>query len=166
MSRGLGQRTISGLPERTEVLCLFIINLFRKVSRVTWCDEIHDFGCTLKAYRRETLNDVHLYGEMHRFLPALCRWRSARLAEVIVNHRPRVAGETKYGLKRTIKVLFDLLTVKFLGDYLTKPLYFFGKIGLVTLFISFFSVGMAIAQRFGYLAEQGIPVRLNPAFPV
>jgi glycosyltransferase involved in cell wall biosynthesis len=131
------------------------------VRRLTWCDEIHDFGCMIKAYRREALSDVHLYGEMHRFLPALCRWRGARLSELVVNHRPRVAGTTKYSLKRTVKVLFDLLTVKFLGDYLTKPLYFFGKLALVTMLISFLSVGVAIAQKFGYLTERGVPVMLN-----
>ena len=103
----------------------------------------------------------HLYGEMHRFLPALCRWRGARISESVVNHRPRVAGKTKYGLKRIIKVLFDLLTVKFLGDYLMKPIYFFGKLAMLTMLISFLSVGVAIVQKFGYLTEQGIPVRLN-----
>ena len=115
----------------------------------------------IKAYRREALSDVHLYGEMHRFLPALCHWRGARLSELVVNHRPRIAGTTKYGLKRTIKVLFDLLTVKFLGDYLTKPLYFFGKLAMLTMVISFLSVGVAIAQKFGYLTEHGAPVKLN-----
>ena len=128
------------------------------VRRLTWCNEIHDFGCMIKAYRREALSDVHLYGEMHRFLPALCRWRGARLSELVVNHRPRVAGKTKYSLKRTVKVLFDLLTVKFLGDYLTKPIYFFGKLAMLTLLISFSSIGVAIAQKFGYLTEYGVPV--------
>jgi glycosyltransferase involved in cell wall biosynthesis len=131
------------------------------VRRLTWCNEIHDFGCMIKAYRREVLSDVHLYGEMHRFLPALCRWRGARVSEMVVNHRPRVAGKTKYGLKRTIKVLFDLLTVKFLGDYLTKPIYFFGKLAMLTLLMSFLSLGLAIAQKVGYLTEHGVPVNLN-----
>jgi glycosyltransferase involved in cell wall biosynthesis len=131
------------------------------VRRLTWCNEIHDFGCMIKAYRREALSDVHLYGEMHRFLPALCRWRGARLSERVVNHRPRVAGTTKYSLKRTVKVLFDLLTVKFLGDYLTKPIYFFGKLAMLTMLISFSSIGVAIAQKFGYLTEHGVPVNLN-----
>jgi glycosyltransferase involved in cell wall biosynthesis len=131
------------------------------VRRLTWCNEVHDFGCMIKAYRREVLTDVHLYGEMHRFLPALCRWRGARISESVVNHRPRVAGKTKYGLKRTIKVLFDLLTVKFLGDYLTKPIYFFGKLAMLTLLICFFSLGVAIVQKFGYLTEYGVPVNLN-----
>ena len=131
------------------------------VRRLTWCNEVHDFGCTLKAYRREMLSDVHLYGEMHRFLPALCRWRGARISELVVNHRARVAGKTKYGLKRILKVLFDLLTVKFLGDYLTKPIYFFGKLAMLTMLISFLSLGVAILQKFGYLTAQGVPVRLN-----
>jgi hypothetical protein len=79
----------------------------------------------------------------------------------VVNHRPRVAGKTKYGLKRTIKVLFDLLTVKFLGDYLTKPIYFFGKLAILTLTMVFLSLGVAVAQKFGYLTEHGVPVNLN-----
>jgi glycosyltransferase involved in cell wall biosynthesis len=133
----------------------------RLIRRLTWCEGIHDFGCTLKAYRRTALSDVHLYGEMHRFLPALCRWRGARLSEVVVNHRARVAGETKYGLKRTFKVLLDLLTVKFLGDYLTKPLYFFGKLAMVSLCVALLSAGVAVVQKFGYLTEHGDPVMLN-----
>jgi glycosyltransferase involved in cell wall biosynthesis len=131
------------------------------VRHVTFCTAIHDFGCTLKAYRREALEDVNLYGEMHRFLPAICRWRGARLGELVVNHRPRVAGSTKYGLKRTVKVMFDLITVKFLGDYLTKPIYFFGKIALLTLSASMLSTGLALVQKFGYLTEHGKPVMLN-----
>jgi glycosyltransferase involved in cell wall biosynthesis len=131
------------------------------IRKATYCQAIHDFGCTLKAYRQEALSDVRLYGEMHRFLPALCRWRGARLGEKVVNHRARLAGETKYGLKRTIKVLFDLLTVKFLGDYLTKPIYFFGKISLFTLMISFTAIGIAVVQKFGYITETGRPLTLN-----
>lgn len=131
------------------------------IRRRTWCNEIHDFGCTLKAYRSEVLRDVRLYGEMHRFLPAICKWRGARLAEVVVNHRPRVSGQTKYGIDRTLRVLFDLLTVKFLGDYLTNPLYFFGKLAVLTLVTSFLAVGMAIVQKLGYLTEHGGPVMLN-----
>lgn len=131
------------------------------IRRRTWCPEIHDFGCTLKAYRREVLRDVRLYGEMHRFLPAICKWRGARLAEVVVNHRPRVSGTTKYGIDRTMRVLLDLLTVKFLGDYLTKPLYFFGKLAGFTFASSILAVAFAIVQKFGYLTEHGEPVMLN-----
>jgi glycosyltransferase involved in cell wall biosynthesis len=127
----------------------------------TGCPEIHDFGCTLKAYRRELLRDIRLYGEMHRFLPALCKWRGARLGEMVVRHRPRVNGRTKYGISRTVRVLLDLLTVKFLGDYLTKPLYFFGKLALVTLGTALLGVVVAVVQKLGYLTEHGEPVMLN-----
>ena len=131
------------------------------IRHLTWCRPIHDFGCTLKAYRREVLQDVHLYGEMHRFLPAICRWRGARLGELVVNHRPRVAGSSKYGAKRIVKVLFDLLTVKFMGDYLTKPIYFFGKLALLGMAAAFGAVSFALVQKFGYLTEHGAPVNLN-----
>ena len=133
----------------------------RMIKKLTWTTEIHDFGCSMKAYRREVLEDVRLYGEMHRFLPAICKWRGARITEQVVNHRARVAGVSKYGLKRTIKVLLDLLTVKFLGDYLAKPIYFFGKVAMLTTGISFFALGVAILQKFGFLTfGQGV-VRLN-----
>jgi glycosyltransferase involved in cell wall biosynthesis len=133
----------------------------RLVRRLTWTPEVRDFGCSMKAYRRTVLEDVRLYGEMHRFLPAVCKWRGARVTELPVNHRPRVSGTSKYGLKRTVKVLLDLITVKFLGDYLLKPIYFFGKlsIGLATLGV--FSLGLAVAQKLGHLTEHGQPVNLN-----
>jgi glycosyltransferase involved in cell wall biosynthesis len=131
------------------------------IRRFTSCREIHDFGCTLKAYRREVLDDLRLYGEMHRFLPAIARWRGARVAEVVVNHRPRMSGETKYGLGRTFRVLLDLLTVQFLGGYLTKPIYFFGKLAILTAATTFLALAVAIVQKFGYFTEGGGPVMLN-----
>lgn len=131
------------------------------IRKLTWTEEVHDFGCSLKAYRRDVLEDVRLYGEMHRFLPAICRWRGARITELVVNHRPRTAGQSKYGLKRTVKVLLDLLTVKFLGDYLTKPIYFFGKVAVVCLLMTLCAVSLAIMQKFGHLTEHGEPVMLN-----
>jgi len=91
---------------------------------------LHDYGCTLKAYRREVLEPVRLYGEMHRFIPIYAKWAGARVTEMVVRHHPRREGQSQYGIGRTIKVPFDLLTVKFLGDYSTKPLYLFGKFGL------------------------------------
>jgi len=94
--------------------------------------KLHDFGCTLKVYRREVLAEIKLYGEMHRFIPALASWSGARIAEIVVNHRPRTAGTAKYGLGRTLKVILDLITVKFLGSYSTKPIYIFGGMGLVS----------------------------------
>ena len=129
------------------------------VRRLTWTREIHDFGCSMKAYRAEVLQDVRIYGEMHRFLPAVCKWRGARVTEQVVNHRPRVAGASKYGLKRTVKVLLDLLTVKFMGDYLTKPIYFFGKLTMMVMMLSFLALTVAVLQKFGYLTAR--PVRLN-----
>ena len=133
----------------------------RLIRRLTWTREIHDFGCSLKAYRADVLEDVRLYGEMHRFLPAICRWRGATITELPVNHRPRTAGVSKYGLKRTIKVLLDLLTVKFLGDYLTKPIYFFGKVTFVMICIALAALGLSVAQKLGYLTEHGMAVNFN-----
>ena len=130
------------------------------IARLTWT-RIHDFGCTLKVYRREALEDVQLYGEMHRFLPAICQWRGARVAELIVNHRPREFGTSKYGMRRTVKVMLDLITVKFMGDYLSKPIYFFGKLGLGTLALAFFTLGIAIMQRFGWFVLGGEAINLN-----
>ena len=101
---------------------------------VSWAGglRLHDYGCTLKAYRRDVLEPVRLYGEMHRFIPIYAKWAGARVTEIPVNHRPRTAGRSKYNLGRTFKVLMDLVTLKFLGDFSTKPLYMFG--GLGTLF--------------------------------
>ncbi len=134
----------------------------RLIKQLTWTTEIHDFGCSMKAYRREVLEDVTLYGEMHRFLPAICKWRGARVTEQVVNHRPRAHGKSKYGLKRTFKVLLDLLTVKFLGDYGTKPIYFFGKLAAGAFAISFVGVVIAILQKLGWVwTEDGHAVNLN-----
>jgi len=101
----------------------------RLISTVTGV-RLHDYGCSLKAYRREVLNDFQLYGEMHRFIPALCRWRGAEVTEMAVTHHPRRAGRSKYGLDRTMRVVLDLLTVKFLLDFATKPIQLFGRWGL------------------------------------
>jgi glycosyltransferase involved in cell wall biosynthesis len=130
------------------------------IARLTWTD-LHDFGCSLKSYRREVLEDVALYGEMHRFLPAICSWNGARVTEHVVNHRPREHGQSKYGLRRTFKVLLDLVTVKFLGDYLAKPIYFFGKLGMVSMAGAFLTLTVAILQRFGYLYPDPGYLNLN-----
>jgi glycosyltransferase involved in cell wall biosynthesis len=110
--------------------------------------ELHDYGCSLKAYRRDVLADVKLYGEMHRFIPIYAGWAGARVAEIPVTHHARHAGKSKYGLSRTLKVLFDLMTIRFMSSYLTKPLYLFGTAGLVCLIISFFSFAFALYYRF------------------
>jgi glycosyltransferase involved in cell wall biosynthesis len=105
--------------------------LANKLIAVITGVKLHDFGCTLKAYRREVLEETRLYGEMHRFIPALAGWAGARVGELVVNHRPRTAGKAKYGLGRTFKVILDLITVKFLASYSTKPIYIFGGMGVI-----------------------------------
>jgi len=97
---------------------------------------LHDYGCTLKAYRREVLTGFRLYGEMHRFIPAYASSVGAKIIEVKVNHHPRKYGKTKYGLGRTLKVILDLFTVKFLISYANKPIYLFGGAGFVLIAIS------------------------------
>jgi len=110
--------------------------------------KLHDYGCTLKAYRREVLEETKLYGEMHRFIPALASWSGARIAEMVVNHRPRTAGTAKYGLGRTLKVILDLITVKFLGSFSTKPIYIFGGLGLISGLGAIASGLVVIYQKF------------------
>src|ERR1700736_50383 len=92
--------------------------------------DLRDFGTTFKAYRAEVLKDVHLYGEMHRFIPALASFYGARVAEVPIQNPPRVAGESHYGLSRTFRVMFDIVTIRFLLKYFTRPMHFFGALGL------------------------------------
>jgi len=110
------------------------------ISRLTGV-ALHDYGCTLKAYRREVIQDTSLYGEMHRFIPALARWYGATVTEIPVTHHARTRGKSKYGLMRTLKVLLDLLTVKFLDSYLAKPIYVFGGFGAACLAASVFTFG-------------------------
>jgi dolichol-phosphate mannosyltransferase len=97
---------------------------------------LHDYGCSLKAYRREVLKDVRLYGEMHRFIPIYASWAGARVTEIPVEHHARTRGVSKYGISRTVKVIFDLITIKFMASYQTKPLYVFGSFGVLALLIS------------------------------
>ena len=120
--------------------------------------ELHDFGCTLKAYRREILEQINLYGEMHRFIPALASWSGARICEMVVNHRPRTAGVAKYGIGRTLKVVLDLITIKFLGSFSTKPIYIFGGLGLITAFGSLIGGLMVLYQKF----ISDLPMNRNP----
>jgi glycosyltransferase involved in cell wall biosynthesis len=117
------------------------------ISKVTGV-ELHDYGCTLKAYRREVLEGYRLYGEMHRFIPAYAGWVGASIVEVPVNHRPRVHGKTSYGLERTFKVIMDLFTVKFLSSYASKPIYLFGGIGIVLIVLSFLGFLYLFIRKF------------------
>ena len=103
------------------------------ISRVTRVP-LHDYGCTLKAYRRDVLEGFRLYGEMHRFIPVFANWVGARITEVQVHHHHRKYGKAKYGLERTVKVILDLFTVKFLVSYSLKPIYLFGGTGLGLIF--------------------------------
>jgi glycosyltransferase involved in cell wall biosynthesis len=102
------------------------------ISRVSGV-RLHDYGCSLKAYRREMLDGVKLYGEMHRFVPIYAAWNGARVTEMPVQHHPRLHGESKYGLERVIKVVLDLLVVKFLFRYANKPIYVFGGFGFLSI---------------------------------
>lgn len=109
---------------------------------------LHDYGCSLKAYRRDVLKEVQLYGEMHRFIPIYANWAGGRVAEIPVAHYPRTAGKSKYGLSRTIKVVFDLVTIKFMQSYLTKPLYIFGWAGILAFTLSMLSALLAFSMKF------------------
>lgn len=109
---------------------------------------LHDYGCTIKAYKSDILKDIKIYGEMHRFIPAYAVWRGARIKEISVNHHPRVFGKTKYGIFRTFKVLLDLLVVKFVIDYSTKSIYFFGGLGVISMVAGFFGGLLALYFRF------------------
>lgn len=117
------------------------------ISTVTGV-HLHDYGCTLKAYRREVLTGFRLYGEMHRFIPAYAYSVGAKIVEVPVKHHPRRFGKTKYGLNRTIKVLLDLFTVKYLISYSNKPIYLFGGTGLILILISLLSMLFLLIRRF------------------
>jgi len=119
---------------------------------------VHDVGCTLKAFRRPFIEDVALYGEMHRFLPSYAKSQGARIEEVVVAHRPRHAGTSKYGLERIGKVLIDLLTVKMLNEYGASPAYLFGKIAMV-----FFALG---AAAFGVVAYRVLVMHRYEATPM
>lgn len=109
---------------------------------------LHDYGCSLKAYRREVIEDVRLYGEMHRFIPIYAHMQGGQVTEQVVNHRPRKFGTSKYGIGRIYKVLLDLLLVKFLASYSAKPIYVFGGFGLLCLFASLIPIGASIAFKF------------------
>ena len=122
--------------------------------------KLHDFGCTLKAYRKEMLDETNLYGEMHRFIPALASWRGARITEMVVNHRARTAGASKYGLGRITKVMLDLITVRFLGGYSTKPIYIFGGLGLISGLGAVLTGAVMLYQKF--ISSVHLSINRNP----
>ncbi|MFH1060899.1 MAG: glycosyltransferase family 2 protein [Pseudomonadota bacterium] len=129
----------------------------RLISRITKV-HLHDYGCTLKAFRREVLENIRLYGEMHRFIPAIASGVGVRIAELPVNHRPRRAGKSKYGLGRTVRVVLDLITVKFLLTYSTRPIQIFGLWGLM-------AGGLGFLLAFFYAFQRlfmGVPLGNKP----
>jgi glycosyltransferase involved in cell wall biosynthesis len=111
--------------------------------------KLHDYGCSLKAYRREFLKEVRLYGEMHRFIPIYASWVGARVTEIPVRHHPRTMGQSKYGLSRTFKVMLDLMTIKFMASYHTKPIYVFGLFGFSSFLISVIAGLWAVIRKLG-----------------
>src|SRR6202171_1590224 len=117
--------------------------------------ELRDFGTTFKAYRTEVLKDVNLYGELHRFIPALASFYGARVAEVPIRNTPRLNGDSHYGLGRTFNVLFDLITIKFLLKYFTRPMHFFGRMGLAALSLGCLLLGtVAVLKLWGHAMVQ------------
>ncbi len=124
--------------------------------------KLHDYGCSLKAYRREVLDEIDLIGEMHRFIPILAHWKGAKVSEIEVIHHPRKMGKSKYNLTRTFKVILDLITLKFLGSFLTKPIHAFGGSGLGLIFISCLIAFFTLYQKF----FEGAYVHRNPLFVV
>ena len=124
---------------------------------ISWMTRVklHDYGCTLKAMRKEVAKNLKLYGEMHRFIPAIAYERGARVAELKVNHRPRLRGKSKYAVTRTLRVILDLLTVKFLISYSTRPLHVFGPIGIASATAGFLIAAYLTVQKLAYDVELG-----------
>ncbi len=117
------------------------------ISRISGV-HLHDYGCSLKAYRKEVIKGVKLYGEMHRFIPIYASWEGARVSEVPVSHYPRIHGRSKYGIERTVKVLLDLIVVKFFAKYAQKPIYVFGIVGILNLMVAFFAAVASLYYKF------------------
>ncbi|MEE2750506.1 MAG: glycosyltransferase family 2 protein [Myxococcota bacterium] len=136
-------------------------SLISRLSKVY----LHDYGCTLRAYRREFIEDIPLYGEMHRFIPIYVTWAGARLVEVEVKHHPRVRGESKYGLMRIPKVLLDLTTLKFLRDFYVTPIYFFGFVGFV-LVLAGIAAGLIAAALWGPLNQPVLAACMTTVAPM
>ncbi len=121
-----------------------------KIISVVSGVSLHDYGCSLKAYRRKILKDIRLYGEMHRFVPIYASWLGARVTELPVTHHPRTHGQSKYGISRTFKVVLDLITVKFMASCFTKPIYLFGSIGIGAILLSWAAFVWMVILKFWY----------------
>ena len=125
----------------------FLSKVANKIISLISGVKLHDYGCTLKAYKKSVLQEVKLYGEMHRFIPIYTHLRGAKITEIEVNHRPRVAGKSKYGMERIFKTMLDLIVVKFIAKYFKKPIYLFGGVGLALLFLSCLSFSWAVLLK-------------------
>ena len=128
----------------TRILPSKIANII--ISKISGL-HLHDYGCTLKAYKKEIIEDIKLYGEMHRFIPIYASWEGAKVTEIAVNHHPRIAGKTKYGLSRIPKVVLDLLVIRFFDKSLDRPIHLFGKFGLFMFFLAFILFLIAISIK-------------------
>jgi hypothetical protein len=130
------------------------------ISRITGV-KLHDYGCSLKVFRAEIVKPLRLYGEMHRFLPAIASELGVKIVEQVVNHRPRQFGQSKYGLGRTVRVVLDLMTVKFLLSYATRPLQIFGLLGIIMGGLGAVITGwLAYLRLFGYQSIANRPLLL------
>lgn len=134
----------------------------RLISKVTGFP-IHDLGCTLKAVRREIADELELYGEMHRFIPILAHARGAACVEIVTNHRPRQFGQTKYGISRTVRVVLDLITVKFMLDFFDSPMKLFGRFGIACCGLAVVSALAVIGMKFGGVDMTGNPLLMLTA---
>lgn len=117
----------------------FVSRLANRLISMISGVHLHDYGCSLKAYKKDIIKGVKLYGEMHRFIPIYASWFGARITEIPVSHHPRRSGNSKYGLERIMKVIFDLIVVKFLARYAEKPMYIFGSVGVLSFLAALFS---------------------------
>ncbi len=130
--------------------------LIAKLTKVN----IHDYGCTLKAYKKDVIKNIELYGEMHRYIPAVASWMGVKVAEVPVHHHSRKFGKSKYGISRTIRVILDIITIKYLLSYSQRPIQIFGLVGLFTAFIGFILTAYLIIMRIFFR----VPLSDRPLF--
>jgi len=165
---GEGFDVVSGWRQKRQDKKLSRVFVSRIANRIiSWISgvRLHDYGCSLKVYRREVLKGVRLYGEMHRFIPIYASWQGAKVAEMPVSHFPRIHGKSSYGLERVFKVVLDLMVVKFLHKYSHKPMYLFGGFGLVFFLLGFLAfLWMFWLKFFSEIQLTGTPLPLLVVF--
>lgn len=151
-----GYSCVSGWRKnRKDALVIRKIPSWMANAIISWMTgvHLHDYGCSLKAYTRDCIQGVELYGEMHRFIPAYAAWSGAKVTEIVVNHRARIHGVSKYGISRVFKVILDLIVVKFLTKYFNKPMHFFGAVGFISLFFGFLAEAVAVYYKLAGLKD-------------